>query len=122
VAFALICYIPPSGILVNPGGAGEEKSGMDAETKKKATHRLRRIAGQVEGIQRMLEQDRYCVDVLLQVAAVRAALDKVGKVILGAHVETCVAAAFASGKRREREQKMEELMEVFTRFGALSGR
>ncbi len=95
---------------------------MDAEIQKKATHRLRRIAGQVEGIQRMLEQDRYCVDVLLQVAAVRAALDKVGKVILGAHVETCVAAAFASGKRREREQKMEELMEVFTRFGALSGR
>ena len=95
---------------------------MDAETKRKATHRLRRIAGQVEGIQRMLEQDRYCVDVLLQVAAVRAALDKVGKVILGAHVETCVAAAFASGKRRERDQKMAELMEVFTRFGAMSGR
>jgi DNA-binding FrmR family transcriptional regulator len=95
---------------------------MDEETRTKVTHRLKRIAGQVEGIQRMVDEDRYCVDVLLQVAAVRAALDKVGKVILGKHVETCVVTAFASGKRRERDKKMEELMEVFSRFGAMSGR
>jgi DNA-binding FrmR family transcriptional regulator len=95
---------------------------MDPETRKKAQNRVRRIAGQVEGIQRMIEQDRYCVDVLLQVAAVRGALDQLGKLILGAHVETCVADAFASNQRSARETKMRELMEVFSRFGYVSAR
>jgi CsoR family transcriptional regulator, copper-sensing transcriptional repressor len=95
---------------------------MKADTKKQATARLKRIAGQVAGIQRMVDADRYCVDVLLQIAAVRAALDQVGKVILGGHVETCVAQAFASGKPRERREKMDELLEVFSRFGSVQGR
>jgi DNA-binding FrmR family transcriptional regulator len=83
--------------------------------------RLRRIAGQVGGIHRMVDQDRHCVDVLLQVAAVRAALDQVGKLVLASHVETCVAEAFASGSREERARKRDELLEVFARFGALEG-
>jgi DNA-binding FrmR family transcriptional regulator len=95
---------------------------MDAETKKKSLARLKRAAGQVAGIQRMVEDDRYCVDVLLQIAAARAALDQAGKQILAGHVETCVAQAFASGKPRERRKKMDELLEVFARFGAVSGR
>ena len=95
---------------------------MKAEIKKKADARLKRIAGQVEGIQRMLDQDRYCVDVLLQIAAVRGALDQAGKLILGSHVETCVADAFASGKPRERKVKMKELLEVFSRFGYVQHR
>jgi DNA-binding FrmR family transcriptional regulator len=89
---------------------------MQSETKRKARARLRRIAGQVAGIERMIDDDRYCVDVLLQIAAVRAALDKVGKVVLESHVETCVATALASGKRKEREQKISELMEIFSRY------
>lgn len=92
---------------------------MKPDAKRQAALRLRRIAGQVAGIQRMLEQDRYCVDVLLQIAAVRAALDGVGKLILGSHVETCVVEAFASGKPRERKQKIDELLEVFSRFGSV---
>jgi DNA-binding FrmR family transcriptional regulator len=95
---------------------------MKDEARRKVRSRLRRIAGQVAGIQRMVEEDRYCVDVLLQIAAVRAALDGVGQVILGAHVESCVADAFESGGRREREKKMEELLDVFARFGALGPR
>jgi len=95
---------------------------MDAETKKKSLARLKRAVGQVAGIQRMVEDDRYCVDVLLQIAAARAALDQAGKQILAGHVETCVAQAFASGKPRERRKKMDELLEVFARFGAVSGR
>ena len=95
---------------------------MKADTKKQATARLRRIAGQVEGIQRMIEEDRYCVDVLLQIAAARAALDQAGKLVLGSHVETCVAEAFASGKARERRQKMNELLEVFSKFGYVRSR
>jgi len=90
---------------------------MQEETKRRALLRLKRAAGQVAGIQRMVDEDRYCVDVLLQIAAARAALDQAGKVILGSHVETCVAEAFASGTRSEREKKMDELLEVFARFG-----
>ncbi len=95
---------------------------MKTDTKQKAQARLRRIGGQVEGIQRMLDDDRYCVDVLLQVAAARAALDRVGKLILASHVETCVADAFASGRRRDRDKKMAELLEVFSRFGYVNAR
>ena len=95
---------------------------MQDETRRRVELRLKRIAGQVAGIQRMLEQDRYCVDVLLQVAAARAALDGVGKLVLGQHVETCVAEAFASGKKRERADKIAELLDVFSRFGAVSQR
>jgi len=95
---------------------------VKAETKKKAENRVKRVAGQVDGIRRMIEGDRYCVDVLLQIAAARAALDQLGKLILGSHIETCVADAFASRKRGERETKIEELLEVFSRFGYVSHR
>ena len=90
---------------------------MNADTKRKLATRLRRIAGQVGGLERMLAEERYCVDVLLQIAAVRAALDGVGKLLLASHVESCVADAFASGRPRERQQKLDELLEVLARFG-----
>lgn len=93
---------------------------MKPDTKRKARNRVRRIAGQVEGLQRMIESDRYCVDVLMQVAAARAALDQLGKLILGSHIETCVADAFASKKPGERETKMRELMDIFSRFGRVA--
>ena len=95
---------------------------MKPELRAKVEQRLRRIAGQVAGIQRMVEEDRYCVDVLLQVAAARAALDQVGRLVLASHVESCVAEAFASGSARERRKKMDELLEVLARFGALEPR
>ena len=95
---------------------------MKAEIRRQVQARLKRIAGQVAGIERMVDEDRYCVDVLLQVAAVRAALDQVGKLMLGAHVETCVAAAFSSGSASERRKKTGELLEVFSRFGSVSTR
>lgn len=93
---------------------------MKPELRSQVGVRLRRIAGQVAGIQRMVDEDRYCVDVLLQIAAVRAALDQVGKLVLGGHVETCVAEAFRSGRPEERERKLAELLEVFSRFGAVA--
>lgn len=95
---------------------------MTPETRDQARKRIRRIAGQVAGIERMIEEDRYCVDILLQVAAVRAALDGMGKLLLSTHVETCVADAFASGRPKERRQKVAELMEVFSRFAHIGGR
>jgi len=95
---------------------------MRSETRQDVSRRLNRIAGQVEGLKGMVDDDRYCVDVLHQIAAVRAALDRVGKVLLGAHVETCVVEAFASGTLKEREKKKAELLDVFGRFVGVGGR
>ena len=90
---------------------------MKEEARKKVLMRLKKVAGQVTGIQRMVEEDRYCVDVLHQVAAVEGALDRIGHLLLTTHVETCVVNAFETGNPRERQQKLDELMGVFSRFG-----
>ncbi len=89
---------------------------MDAETKAKALGRLRRIEGQVQGIQRMVEEDKYCVDILLQLAAVEGAVEQVQKLLLGQHIESCVTDAIRSGNARDRQRKVDELLEVFSRF------
>ncbi len=89
---------------------------MDEDTKGRALGRLRRIEGQVQGIQRMVEEDKYCVDILLQLAAVQGAVEQVQKLVLGQHIETCVSEAIRSGNARERQKKVGELMEVFSRF------
>ena len=95
---------------------------MKDETRDQAARRLRKIAGQVAALERMVEEDRYCVDVLMQIAAVRGALDKCGKLLLEGHVETCVTEAIRSGRARERDQKLGELIEVFSRFAHIGGR
>ena len=79
--------------------------------------RLRRIEGQVQGLQRMIAAEAYCVDILLQVSAVQGALEQVQKLLLGRHVESCVADALRSGSRTERQRKVDELLDVFSRFG-----
>lgn len=90
---------------------------MNDQSRAKVLARLKKVAGQVAGIQRMVEEERYCVDVLHQISAVEGALDKVGRLMLASHVETCVAGAIASGKPADRKQKLDELMDVFSRFG-----
>jgi len=95
---------------------------LDERAKRAARTRLRRIAGQVAGIERMVEEGRYCVDILLQIAAVQSALGGVGKVVLGRHVESCVAQAMASGDSDERKRKTAELLEVFSRYARLAPR
>lgn len=89
---------------------------MDDDTKYKARARLKRIAGQVTGIQRMVDDDRYCVDVLLQVAAAQAALMEAGRVILSGHFENCLTAAMRSRDERDRRKKIDELIDLFARF------
>jgi len=89
---------------------------MDIQTKAKALGRLRRIEGQVQGIQRMVEEDKSCVDILLQLTAVQGAVEQVQKLLLGQHLEACVAEAVRSGNARDRQRKMDELLEVFSRF------
>ncbi len=89
---------------------------MDDETKIKALGRLRRIEGQVQGIQRMVEEEKYCVDILLQLTAVEGAVEQVQRLLLGRHIESCVADAIRSGSTRDRQKKVDELLEVFSRF------
>jgi DNA-binding FrmR family transcriptional regulator len=95
---------------------------LDEKTKAGVLGRLRRIEGQVAGLRRMVEADQYCVDVLLQLSAVQGALGKVAQLVLGSHLETCVHDAVASGAEKQRRQKVEELMDVFGRFGHVMGK
>jgi DNA-binding FrmR family transcriptional regulator len=88
----------------------------DATTKAKVQGRLRRIEGQVQGLQRMIDADTYCVDILLQISAVQGALEQVEKLLLGRHIESCVTDAMRSGSGNDRQRKIDELLEVFTRF------
>jgi DNA-binding FrmR family transcriptional regulator len=85
-------------------------------TKQAVLTRLRRIEGQVGGLIRMVDSDRYCVDVLTQINAVRAALHKVEEQILRDHVSHCVAGAFSAGDVMDQRQKVEELIETIGRM------
>jgi DNA-binding FrmR family transcriptional regulator len=78
--------------------------------------RLHRIEGQVRGIERMVEEDRYCIDVLTQISAVTTALESVAFVILDDHVNHCVAGALASGDPVAAEEKSKELLAAVHRF------
>ena len=89
---------------------------IDQETKENARRRLLSIKGQVQGIQQMIEDEKYCVDILIQLSAVKAALGKVGAIVLKRHVESCVANAIASGSEEEMAEKIEELVQVFSRY------
>lgn len=88
---------------------------MDEDTRDGVQKRLKRISGQVGGVQRMVEEGRYCIDVLNQVAAIRAALAKVAGVMLESHVRTCVAEAFSAGSEAEQDKKIAELVQTMTR-------
>jgi CsoR family transcriptional regulator, copper-sensing transcriptional repressor len=87
-------------------------------TKEKQTlaRRLHRIEGQVRGIERMVENDRYCIDILTQIAAVNTALESLGLKILDEHVRHCVAGALSSGNTADAEKKIDELLEAVQRF------
>ena len=87
-------------------------SRMDDRLKKSQLARLGRIEGQVRGVARMIEDERYCIDVLTQIRAVRAALDKVEQETLSDHLQHCVAHAFHAGSEGDRQTKIDELLEV----------
>nr|WP_041808935.1 metal-sensing transcriptional repressor [Evansella cellulosilytica] len=87
---------------------------MRTEDEKKALmQRLKRVEGQVRGIQRMIEEDRYCVDILVQLSAINAALKKVGYHLLEDHTRGCVSHAVANG---EGDEAINELMKVIQQF------
>ena len=87
-----------------------------AEHKEALTKRLHRIEGQVRGIERMVEDDRYCIDILTQIGAVSTALEGVALAILDDHVQHCVVDALSSGDKRAASEKTEELLAAVRRF------
>ncbi len=88
---------------------------MDQETKRKCQQRLSRIEGQVRGVARMIDEDRYCIDIMNQIAAVQAAMGKVEEQLLRNHVSHCVENAITSGNADEQRKKVAELIEVLGR-------
>jgi DNA-binding FrmR family transcriptional regulator len=87
------------------------------EAKKDVRRRLINVEGQVRGIQRMVEEEKYCVDILIQLSAAKAALDRVSAIILKGHVETCVVGAVNPGSEEQKAKRIEELVQVFSKFG-----
>jgi DNA-binding FrmR family transcriptional regulator len=88
---------------------------MEREHKPRLLNRLNRIEGQVRGVARMVDEDRYCIDILTQVQAVRAALAKVETELLKDHLGHCIEGAIVSGDKEEQRRKAAELIELLER-------
>jgi len=95
---------------------------LSVDEKRRLIARLKRAEGQLTAVRRLVEEDAYCVDVLTQLAAVRGALGGAGAVILRGHVEGCVSEAIRSGDEDQQSEKVDELMDVFARYGGLGRR
>jgi len=91
---------------------------MDHDGKPKLLNRLNRIEGQVRGITRMVEEDRYCIDVLTQLRAVRAALVRAESEMLKNHLGHCIEGAIVSGDKDEQRRKAAELVQLIERSAA----
>ncbi|MBJ7411681.1 MAG: metal-sensitive transcriptional regulator [Phenylobacterium sp.] len=88
---------------------------MERQDKPRLLNRLNRVEGQVRGIARMIEEDRYCIDVLTQIQAVRAALTKVETEMLREHLSHCIEGAIVSGDKDQQRQKASELIQLLER-------
>ena len=89
---------------------------IEADSKDAMIKRLHRIEGQVRGIERMVDEERYCIDILTQIGAVSTALDSLAQKLLEDHANHCVAGALAAGNREDAETKTRELLDAVQRF------
>ena len=101
------------------GDIGEELVIMDLQENRAVINRLKSVEGHVRGIQRMVEGDEYCIDIMKQIMAVQRALEKVNVLILENHLNTCVTTALRSADIEERERVIQEIMDVFEATGKL---
>lgn len=106
-------FIPDTGIGYTM--AARKKTASQHSTKQKLLNRLGRVDGQVRGIARMVEEDRYCIDVLTQLQAVRAALAGIEAEMLKNHLHHCVEGAIVSGNAEDQRRKARELIELLGR-------
>jgi DNA-binding FrmR family transcriptional regulator len=96
-------------------GDGTHATAVDPEIKRAVLTRLRRIEGQVRGLQKMVDEERYCADVLTQVSSVQEALRGVGRSLLHNHLKHCATQAIRSGDPAQADAMYEELMELMSR-------
>lgn len=89
---------------------------MNEPSKRSVLARMRRIEGQVRGVSRMIDEDRYCIDVITQLQAIRAALKRVEEAVLKDHVAHCVEHAIATGDRDDQRRKVQELLGIIERL------
>jgi DNA-binding FrmR family transcriptional regulator len=93
-------------------GSGRKAAGVDRELKEANRKRLRRIEGQLRGLQRMVEEERYCADIIVQIASVQEALRGVARSLMKNHLQNCATKAFSSGKPKEAAAMYDELLEL----------
>lgn len=93
-----------------------EKKLSESNDREALIKRLKRIEGQVKGIQKMVDEERYCVDILVQISAIRSAINKVGTIILENHVKGCVSESINQGDRECTEDMINELMDTINKF------
>ena len=93
-----------------------EKKLHPSNDKDALIKRLKRIEGQVKGIQKMVEEERYCVDILVQISAIRSAINKVGSIILENHIKGCVTESIKHDDMEITEQTIQELMDTISKF------
>jgi DNA-binding FrmR family transcriptional regulator len=87
---------------------------INEQVKKESLNRMKKIEGQIRGVSKMIEEEKYCVDILNQIAAVKSALDGVARKILKRHLESCVTEAIL---KRQAEEKIDELMNTIFKYG-----
>jgi CsoR family transcriptional regulator, copper-sensing transcriptional repressor len=100
------------GCGVDHGTEGRHAVGVDEGVKDRNLKRLRRIEGQIRGLQRMVEEDRYCADILTQISSVHEALRSVGRELVRNHLKHCAAAAIRSDEPATAEQMYDELVDM----------
>ncbi len=92
---------------------------MDTDHKQSITNRLKSIEGHIRGIQRMVDEDAYCIDIMKQIKAVQSALERVNALTLENHLNTCVITSIRSEDEAERERTVNEILDVFIATGKL---
>ena len=97
------------------GNGGRRALAVDAEIKASNLKRLRRIEGQVRGLQRMVDEEYYCADILVQISSVQEALRGVGRELMRNHLQHCAAQAISKGSRQEAAAMYEELLDLMYR-------
>jgi DNA-binding FrmR family transcriptional regulator len=105
-------YEPAPNCACDTGVGGRKAVGVDPALKAANQNRLRRIEGQIRGLQKMVEEDRYCADIITQVASVQEALRGVARNLMKNHLHHCAAKALRSGKKAETETMYDELLEL----------
>jgi len=103
-------------IAYTPRGYASSGNNLMLEDKANMIKRLNRIEGQIRGVSKMIDEDRYCIDVLQQMQAIKSALSKVEDAILKSHSATCVASAIKSGSKTEQQEKFAELVDLIGRY------